>query len=62
MVLTIGVEPITSSLPWNCSAIGAMQAKRANVGIEGLYLKKRGFRASEKRKREVLERKSLSRK
>ncbi len=49
MVLAIGVEPITSSLPWNCSAIGAMQAKRANVGIEGLYLKKRGFRASEKR-------------
>jgi hypothetical protein len=27
MVLTIGVEPITSSLPWNCSTIGAMQAR-----------------------------------
>ena len=34
MVLTIGVEPITSSLPWNCSAIGAMQAERPNIGIE----------------------------
>ena len=24
--LTIGVEPITSPLPWDCSTIGAMQA------------------------------------
>ncbi len=28
MELTIGVEPITSSLPWNCSTIGAMQANK----------------------------------
>ena len=27
MVLAIGIEPITSSLPWNCSTVGAMQAK-----------------------------------
>ena len=27
-MLTIGVEPITSSLPWNCSTIGAMQAEK----------------------------------
>ena len=28
VVLTIGIEPITSSLPWNCSTVGAMQAKK----------------------------------
>ena len=30
MVLAIGIEPITSSLPWNCSTVGAMQAKDNN--------------------------------
>jgi hypothetical protein len=31
MVLTTGFEPVTSSLPWNCSTVGAMQAKRINI-------------------------------
>ncbi len=31
---TIGVEPITSSLPWNCSTIGAMQAKYVKIKSE----------------------------
>ena len=49
-MLTTGFEPVTSSLPWNCSAIGAMQAKRANVGIEGLYLKKRDLEPQKREK------------
>ena len=31
MVLAIGVEPITSSLPWNYSTIGAMQANKRQM-------------------------------
>lgn len=27
-----GFEPITYSLPWNCSAVGAMQAKSGSIG------------------------------
>lgn len=30
VVLTTGFEPVTSSLPWNCSTVGAMQAKENN--------------------------------
>ena len=29
-MLANGFEPITSSLPWNCSTVGAMQAKDNN--------------------------------
>ena len=28
MELANGFDPITSSVPWNCSTIGAMQAKK----------------------------------
>ena len=31
VVLAIGVEPITSSLPWNYSTIGAMQANKRQM-------------------------------
>lgn len=31
MVLTVGFEPTTSSLPRNCSTIGAMQAIRLEL-------------------------------
>lgn len=32
-MLANGLEPITSSLPWNCSTVGAMQAKKNKRGL-----------------------------
>ena len=32
-MLTTGLEPVTSSLPWKCSTVGAMRAKEDKRGL-----------------------------